>query len=81
MELKDTIEMMNSNDYKERLKAEYYQLKIRIEKLTAMLREYKAGKSKFKPVCPYELLFEQLIHMKSYMRVLQSCAHIEKLIL
>ncbi len=25
MELKDTIEMMNSEDYKERFKAEYYQ--------------------------------------------------------
>ena len=33
MELKDTIEMMNSDDYKERFKAEYYQTKIRYEKL------------------------------------------------
>ena len=33
MELKDTIEMMTSNDYKERFKAEYYQAKIRYEKL------------------------------------------------
>lgn len=29
MELKDTIEMMTSDDYKERFKAEYYQTKIR----------------------------------------------------
>lgn len=29
MELKDTVEMMLSADYKERFKAEYYQLKIR----------------------------------------------------
>ena len=27
MELKETIEMMTSADYKERFKAEYYQLK------------------------------------------------------
>lgn len=27
-ELKDTIELMNSSDYKDRFKAEYYQLKI-----------------------------------------------------
>lgn len=33
MELKDTIEMMTSEDYKERFKAEYYQTKIRYEKL------------------------------------------------
>lgn len=26
-ELKDTIELMNSSDYKDRFKAEYYQLK------------------------------------------------------
>ena len=30
MELKDTIEMMVSVDYKERFKAEYLQLKIRM---------------------------------------------------
>ena len=28
MELKDTVEMMGSEDYKERFKAEYYQVKI-----------------------------------------------------
>lgn len=31
-ELKDTIELMNSSDYKDRFKAEYYQLKIRYTK-------------------------------------------------
>lgn len=36
-ELKDTIELMNSSDYKDRFKAEYYQLKIRYTKLHAML--------------------------------------------
>lgn len=33
MELKETISMMTSADYKERFKAEYYQTKIRYEKL------------------------------------------------
>ena len=33
MELTDTVKMMNSSDYKERYKAEYFQLKIRYEKL------------------------------------------------
>lgn len=33
MELKDTIKLMESKDYKERFKAEYYQTKIRWEKL------------------------------------------------
>lgn len=33
MELKDTVEMMNSADYKERFKAEYQQVVIRYKKL------------------------------------------------
>ena len=33
MELKDTIELMTSKDYKERFKDEYLQLKIRVEEL------------------------------------------------
>lgn len=36
MELKDTIELMNSTDYKERFRAEYYQTKIRYDKLDKM---------------------------------------------
>lgn len=37
MELRDTVVMMESADYKERFKAEYYQNAIRCEKLKAML--------------------------------------------
>ena len=37
MELKDTIDLMNSNDYKERFIAEYLQVKIRYNKLLNML--------------------------------------------
>ena len=33
---KDTVEMMNSADYKERFKAEFYQLLIRLDSLTSM---------------------------------------------
>lgn len=36
-ELRDTIEMMNSGDYKERFKAEYYQIVIRYQKLNLCL--------------------------------------------
>ena len=34
MELKDTIELMNSENYKDRFKAEYYQTKIRMTSCT-----------------------------------------------
>lgn len=37
MELKDTIELMNSEDYKERFKDECYQTKIRYDKLHNMI--------------------------------------------
>ena len=33
MELKETVELMNSEDYKERFVSEYHQVKIRYEKL------------------------------------------------
>lgn len=79
MELNGTVAMMSSQNYQERFKAEYFQLKIRLEKLADMLREYKAGILKFKPSCSYELLFEQFIHMKSYMSILQSRAHVENI--
>lgn len=77
MELKDTIKMMTSADYKERFKAEYYQLKIRGEKLTTMLNKYKAGELDFTPSCSYEIFFEQLIYMKQYLSMLEKRAEIE----
>lgn len=45
MELKDTIEMMQSADYKERFKAEYYQTKIRYDKLHKMCLRYENRKA------------------------------------
>lgn len=37
VELKDTVSLMCSDDYKERFKAEYAQVAVRYEKLKAML--------------------------------------------
>lgn len=51
MELKDTIELMNSSDYKERFKAEYLQVKIRYDKLHKMLVKWDAGTLNFTPTC------------------------------
>ena len=77
MELKDTITLMTSDDYKERFKAEYYQLKIRDEKLTTMLNKYNAGELNFTPSCSYEMLFEQLVYMEHYLGMLEKRAEIE----
>lgn len=77
MELKDTIEMMNSADYKERFKAEYHQTKIRYDKLHAMCIKYEAGTLPFTPTCSLELLTKQKRHMGNYLRCLEVRAQIE----
>ena len=77
MKLNNTIEMMNSDDFKERFRAEYFQLKIRIEGLTIMLANYKAGTLNFTPKCSYEILHDQLDVMVQYMTILRARAVIE----
>ena len=77
MELKDTIPMMDNPDYKERFKAEYYQTKIRYEKLHRMCIKYEAGTLDFTPNCSLELLKEQKAAMGNYLRCLEIRAEIE----
>ena len=77
MKMQDTIELMNSIDFKDRVKAEYYQLKIRHQGLARMLEKYKEGTLEFKPNCDYDLLHTQLVYMECYMNVLEERAKIE----
>nr|DAI37865.1 MAG TPA: hypothetical protein [Caudoviricetes sp.] len=77
MKLQDTIEMMNSADYNERFKAEFYQLKIRICKLDNMVSKYKLGELPFEPNCSYDLLNGQLKAMRLYQSYLIERAEIE----
>lgn len=77
MELKDTIDLMNSDDFKERFKAEYYQTKIRYDKLHQMLIRNEAGTLDFKPICPIAKLQEQKRYMGEYLRCLEVRAAIE----
>lgn len=79
MELKDTIELMNSADYKERFKAEYMQTKIRYEKLHKMCIKYEAGTLNFTPSCSLELLKAQKGYMGHYLHCLEIRAEIEKI--
>jgi hypothetical protein len=79
MEINKTIEMMTSADYKERFKAEFYQLKIRICKLDNMVSKYKLGELPFEPNCSYDLLNGQLKAMELYMEYLEERAEIEKI--
>ena len=77
MELKDTIPMMQSADYKERFKAEVYQLDIRIGKLSNMLSAWSVGELRFQPTCSYDLLEAQVNVMKTYAYLLRKRAQIE----
>ena len=79
MELKDTIELMNSTDYKERFKAEYLQTKIRYDKLHKMVIKYEAGTLNFEPSCSIELLKHQKSMMGQYLYDLEVRAEIEKI--
>ena len=79
MQLKDTIEMMISKDFKERFKAEYYQLIFRFNALTSMLYKWKNNTLDFEPKCSKEILENQLIFMQGYLDILRLRAEIEEI--
>lgn len=85
MELKETVELMNSVDYKDRFIAEYHQVKIRYEKLTNFCNKIEVetmlGKEVTKHDCPLELLREQQKYMGLYLSVLEKRALIENIVL
>ena len=77
MNLNETVELMLSNDYKERFIGEYQQLTIRINGLKSMLTKWDNFELEFIPTCPYELLESQLMAMKLYQKFLIDRAEIE----
>lgn len=81
MELKDTAELMTSQDYKQRFLAEYLQLAIRYRKLTDMLNKWDKGELNFKPDCPRSVYRLQVKAMSEYMAVLEARAVIENVAL
>ena len=79
MKLNETAVMMGSEDYKERFKAEYIQLKLRMIGLGEMLRKYKNGELNFAPSCSYDLLNGQFKAMDMYASYLEERAVIENI--
>ena len=77
MELKDTIEGMTSEDYKERFKAEYQQLVIRYNKLSEVIKKHFNGTLEFNLSCDINLLLEQRAAMGTYKEILEDRAKIE----
>ena len=79
MKLNETVEMMNSADYKERFRAEYFQLVTRMKGLGEMLIKYKNGTLSFTPSCSYDLLNGQYKAMDMYASYLEERADIENI--
>lgn len=77
MDLNMIIEKMKSSDYRERFKAEYYQLKDRYNKLHKMIVKYEAGTLDFQPTCDIEILKKQKGFMGNYLYCLEVRAEIE----
>lgn len=74
MKLKDTIEGMLSDDYKERFKAEYKQLIIRLDRLETIINKFYDDDLDFTLSCPIELLIDQSDIMERYVEVLRKRA-------
>ena len=76
-ELRETLEMINSEDYHERFKAEYYQVVIRYQKLKSMLDKWDNDELNFIPTCPRSTYNMQITAMTDYIAVLEARAVME----
>ncbi len=81
--LNQTVELMSSEDYKERFIAEYAQVKSRYLRLERVLKivSDKTATDCFTPTCPIEILEEQLVIMRIYIKLLFKRANLEDIIL
>lgn len=77
MELKETVGLMLSGDYKDRFMAEYYQVATRYKKLRTMLEKWDNGNLDFKPTCPRSTYNMQVKAMTDYIAVLEARAVME----
>lgn len=79
--LEETIAFMRSGNYKDRFIAEYYQLKIRRDRLHEMIIKYASGTLGFIPDCPLEILEKQEEIMNKYLEILEIRAQIEEVVI
>lgn len=77
--LADTIPYMLSEDWKTRYIGEYWQTKIRYDKLHNMTVKYEADTLDFAPNCPLDTLKEQATYMGMYLNKLEIRAAIENI--
>lgn len=77
--LNETVELMNSENYQDRFKAEYAQLAIRYQKLVSMIRKWDDGTLDFEPDCPRGIYDLQIRFMADYLTILEARASIENI--
>ena len=72
MKLEDTVEGMLSDHYSERLRAEYDQASIRLEKLTEILDKYEDDPKSVTLDCPVDMLYRTKFYLELYRNALQD---------
>lgn len=77
--LSDTVELMESDDYRDRFIAEYAQAMIRAQKLELLLLNYRNNTLDFIPQTDLDTLTDQLVYMNRYILILQKRAKIESI--
>ena len=77
MEFDKIIELLKSDDYKDRAKGEYWFVKDKYEKLHKVIVKREAGKLNFEPNCPMEQWKAQASAMGQYLYQLEIKAEIE----
>lgn len=75
----DSVELMLSKNYKDRFLAEYWQIRLRVEKLDEMIWRYWNKTLPFVPTCPIGILEEQRKHMRRYLETMERRAVIENI--
>lgn len=70
---------LKMEDWKERFKKEYYELRERFRKLDMMIGQYEKGQLEFEPKCPIDLLKRQRSVMWDYLSTLEQRAKIEEI--
>ena len=76
LDFKRTIDLMNSDNYRDRLVAEYLQLRIRIKRLKRYLADYEMREPNKEYI---NLLRHQLMVMGLYREVLEKRLKVENI--
>ena len=75
------FDLIQSDNWQDRIRGEYLELEDRINKLTKMLEKYSFNTLQFKPNCSLELFTSQLNAMTSYLNILKLRLNIENIVL